>query len=154
MIISCIAITEKGIGRLGLFCAGLFAMLVPLTMILMVCSLFPKEVNRVDYKRELFSLKMESSLSGSFFVGTGSFDGVQKYYYYLEDKDGFFSLQSSPTYNVRIKEQDGTPYIFYQVVEQRPSSLLVPSFVPSFFKKTSIDMFIPQGSIITKFDPN
>lgn len=115
---------------------------------------FPKEVNRVSHKEDLFSLKMEGEISGRFCLGTGYLNGEQRYYYYLKDSEGFLGLYSAPYYNVKLKEQSGKPYISYQIIEKRPSSLLVPSFIPSTFEQTLIYMHIPKGSVITKFDPN
>jgi hypothetical protein len=140
--------------RIIAFLAGSFLTILTSILFSFIFLAFPKEVDRVDYKEDLFSLKMEGAIEGRFYLGTGSLNGVRRYYYYLKDSEGFLRLYSEPYYDVRLKEQSGQPYIHYQIIEKRPSSLLVPSFVPSTFERTKTNMYIPEGSVITKFDPN
>lgn len=83
-------------------------------------------------KQEMVSLKTESNVSGSFFLGTGSIKEDNYYYFFLKDSlSGGFVKHKIPSENVLIIEKDTVPSLITNYA-------IVKSFEEYLFKKDTI----------------
>ena len=92
---------------------------------------------------DLVQLKMGNTISGSFFLGTGSVDGSLTHYYYEKDEQGRIRFKKAhPWYDVYIVE-DGGCFVRYRKLESNWSSSI-----------REIEFHIPKGSILYDINPN
>ena len=70
----------------------------------LVVSSYAEERYVTFSSNKVYSLGLRTSTEGSFFLGAGSIDGVDYYYYYIKTKNGYYVLSKSEAENTHIKE--------------------------------------------------
>lgn len=138
-----------------IFCFSISSMILTSYSILIPTVVDYEKYEIIDCKKDLFSLKLKSGLSGTFSLGSGYISGNQYYHYYTKDADEFYIMNSTRADRSRIKEIGGTekPYISYQVVKSRVPRFWLP-FGDSIETTTLVDFFIPENSIVVEYNPN
>jgi hypothetical protein len=134
-------------GALGL-AAGSLAWIV-----LGVVNISPENFERQETTREIISLQSNTSLSGEFFLGTGSVQGEKVYYYYVRTDRGAISkrVDADRTY---VKEKSGTPKITRIRYEQKNPSNWYFVIPPKDTLEEYNQIQVPEGSIKREFNPN
>jgi len=137
-----------------------FLMFIFLTVIVSLITLFigamsdsMVEYKRVDQRISVYSLRNESGVNGSFFLGSGNISRTEYYYTFIRDARGGyerFKIQSSICY--LFQDENESPYISWQDVYYRPPKWLLiwPSF--SNMRQTKYDIHIPENTIIQKYE--
>lgn len=123
---------------------------VLLTLILGLAS--GVESHRIDSKLYIYSIKNQSAISGSFFLGSGNISSTEYYYTFYQDSDGAFRRWQIPAHDARIfMDTDNRPYISYQTIVYKPNKWIA-LFGPSSKIETLKDIHVPQNTIIQKFE--
>lgn len=117
------------------------------------------DFREVRTEREIVSLQSSVDTEGSFFLGTGSFEGVKKYYFFVNTKRGAISrsVRARETY-IQEFAGDQKPRIvkvrferiangWYMVA--RHNHPAINSNLDSYNR-----IFIPKGSIKREYNPN
>jgi hypothetical protein len=89
----------------------------------------------VEY--ELVSISNSSSISGSFFLGTGSIGQKAVFYFYIKNTDGSIKLMNSFADVTTIKETDNPPRA---------------TLFKKAWKDREWEIAIPRGSMINTFE--
>jgi hypothetical protein len=114
----------------------------------------PEDFEKQKSETKIVSLQSNTSVSGSFFLGTGSFEGKKVYYYYVETKRGAISrkVDADETYVKEVPEPTNP-----RIVKVRHKK----SWSPWHFTiKAAVELedynqvIIPEGSIKHEFKPN
>jgi hypothetical protein len=124
-------------------------------LLLMFSIFFMDETHRTDHTYNIYSIKRENVVDGSFFLGSGSIDTSRDYIFYYKDTDDFFRLGSVPTRKSRIKECEVTdgfiPYARYQTIYYNTAFWYSFGLGCSHQKNTMTDLYVPVGTIIQEF---
>ena len=88
---------------------------------------------------DLIAMEVGGGIEGSFFLGTGSIDSKEYFYFWIERKDGSMSRMSIKTNHVRVKYTDEHPRAIQTQFEDRG--------IPSVWV-----LYIPRGSIVPQFN--
>lgn len=91
----------------GCFISGIIS-LAPIFIAYWIGEI-PKVWGVVDEEYPLVSLKEKSGIKGQFFLGSGSIEGVEYYFWYRRNKDGSVEGGKSNVSGAKIYEQDATP---------------------------------------------
>ena len=135
----------------GLFCslfgtmAGLVLFLVGTLLSLQFVDTEPELIR----SSSLTAIQDNSTISGSFFLGSGSIDGVMVYNYYVDSGNGAYSLETVKAEQAKIKYSDDV-----RVETYRPHStnefLLSDVFFSDEADKTYV-FYVPEGSIANNY---
>lgn len=104
----------------------------------------------------LYSIQRETSINGSFFLGSGSLQGTTYYIGYLKDSEGFYHLAKFDTNVTSIKETNEffPRYEHYKNYECSKFSKVMLGFncmntatnTPNTYK-----LYVPEGTIIQQY---
>jgi hypothetical protein len=130
---------------------GLFGVLIGLIVTLLLSSMIPAKNEMVlDSKYNIVSMNLaNNSLSGNFFIGTGTVGNVPKYIFYYKSSDGFIRLKQIDYTNVRIKW--GPPSV--KMYKSKPTDDFINYFLLSK-NVTEWEIQVPEGSIKPIIDIN
>jgi glutamine cyclotransferase len=115
-------------------------------------NISPEHFERQVETTEIISLQGNTSVSGSFFLGTGSFEGEKVYYYYIQTQRGAISrkVDADETY---VKETStATPTI--KKVRYKDKGSLWHFTIPPDTLDEYNQVTIPEGSIKREYKPN
>lgn len=111
--------------------------------------------HKVSSKQDIAALKMVSSISGSFFLGSGSIEQKPVYYYYTKEK-GQYQLHYVPALESKIIEDNNqSPSLETWSMEWQwtlKGLLLLYVAFPTDGQKHYL-FTIPEGSIAPNFQP-
>lgn len=124
-------------GFLGFFLGALMAFLLPV------------KTHRVTTARQLITLGDNQSVKGTFFLGTGSIDGVMKFAFYTKDGQ-FFQFHTLPASRAFIRYTNGEPRILNTHTEYDKNQWL--SFgLKDIMEPDEIIIEVPPGTIYNNF---
>lgn len=116
----------------------------------LVSFFIPSQMKEVVEVYNLESIKDNSSISGSFFLGSGSINGSMKYCCYIEE-NGVYKMFTSDVYNSSIKYTDDKPVV------EKISYVKTDAFINYF--SNSLKRFenkyvykVPKGSIMNNYN--
>lgn len=129
-------------------------------MAALVAGLFltsPEHFEEKTVSNRLVSLNSQISVSGNFFLGTGSVSGVKTYYYFVDTPKGVNSRSVSASNSYIVETDSVEPKIVkhnYQL--SQPSSIWTSIYIPlAFISPTDYNrLYIPEGSIKHQYKPN
>lgn len=108
---------------------------------------FPAQTFMVEDTVHLAALRDNSTVRGSFFLGSGSIGQEQRYFYMRKVGDGF-KQDSIAASEAIVYEQDGEPRIVtYQSDFVNPMWYVIG--LPS--KSKDADIYVPVGSIVQNY---
>src|SRR5690606_4972966 len=107
------------------------------------------EVGREKVIIPIYSLRNDSSISGSFFLGSGSIDSTEYYYTFYKDKRGGYHRWKIPNYEATLFMDSNEPHAYYEKVTYECPWWISLPFKNT--KSTKIDLHVPKGTIIEKF---
>ena len=111
-------------------------------------SIYPYEtVFQESGRIKIISLKDNSYSSGSFVLGTGSFNSSMRYYFMTKNNDGGMNMEDIPSNSTTIYEKDSDPTVIqYDTVFVSPrTKWSLPRFVP---RETKYDIIVPIGTVV------
>lgn len=114
----------------------------------MIASIFiPASEHK--YEHIIVSMKDNSSVNGSFFLGSGTFKDEPTFSYYYE-KDGYYKLENVPSENSKIYYTNVNNRVVctYYTIDGFYQWLSIPIVKYS----RSYEFYIPSGSIKTNFN--
>ena len=124
-----------------------FAGLLILTGILTMAS--PQEFVTVS-SESIYAIEFNSAISGSFFLGSGSFSSKEDYYYIGEYKEGKKIYNVSQNRAYIIEDNDISPNV--EVYETQFKNKWLRKNIPNVHTKEEYKFTIPENSI--KYDYN
>ncbi len=96
--------------------------------------------------QDIVSIKQTSTITGSFFLGSGTIDSIDYYYFYFKSGDGY-QLGKQPIENTVIIESDNiTPHI-----ERTAGNFFSNTLIEDLYGK-SAKIYVPVGTILMKFN--
>lgn len=102
------------------------------------------------WRVKLVSLQDGNSTKGSFFLGTGQFNGVMKYVFYTEDRPDEYRMWQVDYYEAVVKYTEGTPEEIITV--KQPTKALWNKFAIDLnTKEYSFVFLVPKGSIKSNY---
>lgn len=120
-----------------------------LAIVLSACPEFQKEREwKVEKTQNIISIEDGSTISGQFFLGSGTIKDQLCFTFYRETENGFVFDKVSSSGTV-IKETDGVPRIEWR--RQRRVAPFYKSFV-LFPPDREVIIYVPKGSIIRNFN--
>lgn len=136
------AIISVMIGMLG---AMLFA------LVIMTPWASAHEIQRQNHSRDIYSLKQNQEISGSFFLGSGGFGSSEQYYMFAKDERGGLERLAVNSWNCYIfQDQDERPQLKWQdITYEYPRWLTL--FSVSYESRTSYDIHVPANTVIQQF---
>lgn len=111
-------------------------------------SAYPHEAIFQESRRvRIVSLKDISYSSGSFILGTGSFNSSMRYYFMTKNKDDGMNMEYIPSNSTTIYEKDSEPTVIqYDTVFVSPrTKWSLPRFA---LKETKYDIIVPIGTVV------
>lgn len=129
---------------------------VVIGLILTIAShILSKESAREDYKQNIYSLSNQTGIKGSFVLGSGNINTIEKYYTFTRNSKGGYERFVIDTNSVILYQdvkEDENPYFFAQEITYTPPEWLVPK--GWFIRKnmTTYDFHVPVNTIIEKFE--
>lgn len=123
---------------------------IALVLVSVLSDGFGQESGRTDHSIPLYSIKVDNEIRGSFFLGTGSVDGVRYYYGYVENGRGGFILHKFEASETSIFEKDAIPSVEWQTVHYKTPWWISPFNLTSY-KETKRDLIVPKNTIIKEF---
>lgn len=114
--------------------------------ILMLALPADTKINTYTYKIE--ALQDNNSLSGDFFLGSGSVEGKMKYVFYYETDGGFKMAQVD--YEDAIIKYSNEPKVIKHKEEHTDS--FINWFAVDIFTITNYEIFIPKGAIKSNYN--
>lgn len=157
LVIGCIVFAYKGwkdcdavVGFLILF-SGL---LLSIQIVLLAFA----ALSNVEYgqqHQDIVSLNINSTVSGDFFLGSGSIDEVEYYFYYKKCADGGYLKEQIPVVETKIYEtNDISPRLQWTEVrslENKYTSFFIGASGYYFVDQEDFKFFVPEGTIIKEF---
>lgn len=144
IIISIVTCIVDGWYEIDLLAGGILATgLVWLCLSLIIGGTMPKTMTYENI--DIVALKDNSSISGSFFLGTGTVDGEMKYAYYLKDGNGF-KLESIDSDDVKIV-YGNHPHI----KKESGCKSSWEWITPCIYNGDVVEIIVPEGSIMNNF---
>jgi hypothetical protein len=140
--------------RFGIVGLAAITTLIPtivLGVTILLMSVIPATVAVADAPTPLVSLKERDGLQGSFFLGSGTIQDQQYYFWYARDTDGaIYGGKTVRDTDVRIYEMDGAAYMV--TFHEEYKSLWVAQHWWLFMfdlreKRYAPQFYIPKGSI-------
>lgn len=101
----------------------------------------------------LISIEREQSMSGTFFIGSGTVKSDVYYFAYVDTSDGMY-LNKYPRYKTYIVEQDGEPKATTTMYEcSRPVFAWLKGMdkAPKRTRAKKYQLYVPKGTIIRDF---
>jgi hypothetical protein len=108
-----------------------------------------KEVNKTEL--ELVQIKLDKTVSGSFFLGCGGVGSHAEYYAYTKNSADEIQLDSYSIYRSKIVYTEDAPKI--QIYDLKPVTVWSKFFFISS-SEGHYRFFIPEDSIISSYDVN
>ena len=124
-----------------------FAGLLILTSILTIAS--PQEFVTVG-SESIYAIEFNSAISGSFFLGSGSFSSKENYYYIGEYKEGKKIYNVSQGRAYVVEDNNNSPNV--EIYEAQFKNRWLRKNIPNAYKKREYKFTIPENSI--KYDYN
>ena len=107
----------------------------------------------IPFEQPIISFTSDRSISGSFFIGSGSIDTVEYYFYYALREDGNYIRQKQPVESSSIQEMpEGStnqPCIKWNALTYKNPKWVGPNF--SDPGKSEHVFVVPHGTIIQRF---
>jgi hypothetical protein len=109
---------------------------------------------------DIISIKIDSNISGSFFLGSGYIDEEEYYFTFIKDGDNYIRYKTRTDYSM-IKEENIKPKLIYQVYSSRAMD---PSWGTSTLRRYGYTggcrfggyprwiYIVPVGTIIQKYE--
>jgi hypothetical protein len=118
---------------------------------LIISAEYPVEVSREDRQYQIYSIRNNDNISGSFFLGSGRINEVEHYYMFAKNERGGFIRSKIQVNNAALYEDSNSPYVFYQKVTYRFNKwvCLIPF---TWEENTSYDIHVPANTIIEKYE--
>ena len=96
--------------------------------------------------QEIVSIRQDSQVIGNFFLGSGSIDSIEYYYFYFKSGDGY-ELGKQPIKNTVIIERNNvSPHI-----ERIKDNWFSSSAITEIYGK-SAKIYVPEGTILMNFN--
>ena len=110
----------------------------------------PKVPNGEPYKIELVALKDNNAVNGNFFLGTGTIEEDQYYFYLTKTEKGIQQRKLKNTDDVYLNytENADTPHIIVQKCRCANPVINFLALGPTF---TEYYIYVPEGSITNEF---
>lgn len=107
--------------------------------------------SRNNHSTPIYSLNNSQSIQGSFFLGTGHIQQTENYFMFTKDERGGYSRVTIPVQNASLFLGTQTPELKWQEINYVVSGWV--SFIPfSRTERTKYDIFVPENTIIQKFE--
>lgn len=140
---------EGPAGGIGGFFMTLIFGGVAASAICMIINAIGAEITGTHYETEgtadLAALQDGSSTSGSFFLGSGSFNEEPSFFYYQKSGNEYHLEHVDADYAV-VEETSGTPHVEYQKeVGNKPFWAMPVSGYDH------VKFYVPQGSVISNY---
>lgn len=117
-------------------------------------------INENIFHHDIVSIKNDSNLSGSFFIGSGSINQTEYYVYFIRMEDGGFKrdmVQSNKAVIYEIIDENQTPKIEWTIKTSKVHWLVQFGY-DQFDIERRIEghyrIFVPKGTIIQQFNLN
>lgn len=124
---------------------------VLITITLVIGSEFMVEHSRADKTYQIYSLRNDSSINGSFFLGSGQINRREYYYMFAKNSRGGYIRNILPINECALFQDSNAPYVHYQEIKYRQNRWI--SFVPFYSKEGSIyNIHVPENTIVEKFE--
>lgn len=124
--------------------------------IISLCSIYNESLLtsiKGDYE-EIYSLKSNTGISGSFILGTGSIDSNPQYYYYVDLGNNEKTMKSIDAHNTIIKETNAEhPKIirFYRVYHPIIYYLAYPVTGQTISSVKHPIIIVPENTVLKEF---
>jgi hypothetical protein len=126
--------------------------LVGLGIVATVVSTLPKEEN--IYYLDIVSLKNDNSISGNFFLGSGSIQQEEYYFYFVKAKDGSFYRDKVEADRTRIVQTANiSPRCEWKEITHI-SNATTKFWIGTgdlFFERKDFKLYVPPDTIIENF---
>lgn len=139
---------EEGVWFLGIIGGGILGLAIGMTI-----SLFIPAISKVETKTyNMAAIQDNSSVKGSFFLGSGSINGTMKYvYYYMEDSNSYRMNQVDYDKAKVIYSSEPPKVIIYHLTED-VNTLRSKFNTGGLLRETEwYEFYIPKGSIQNNF---
>lgn len=112
----------------------------------LVAWALPMETYDKEYSYNIETLQDNSSINGSFFLGSGYFEGTMKYVFYYEE-NGYYKMKQLNHDRVSIKYTNDKPRFI--IIEKTPTNSYINYFAIDEPTKTDVMYIIevPKGTI-------
>lgn len=116
-------------------------------------NVFKKETSRIDNFAQIYSLSNGMTTQGSFVLGSGQVNSVEKYFTFIKDSDGGFRRFSVNANSGRLfLRDDMAPQLHWQTVQYGAPKWLSISGLWTSEEFTSADIICPSSTLIQKFE--
>ena len=122
--------------------------IIGLILSLFVMLALPMDTEIKTYTYNIEALQDNSSISGSFFLGSGSIDGSMKYVFYYED-DGGFKMKQIDYDKAIIKYSSEIKVIKYK---EEPTDNIINIFAVDICFSEKYEIFVPKGTIKNNYN--
>ncbi len=129
----------------------IFSMVLSITILLYSSFLETRLITRQT--ANIKSIKTESSINGSFFLGSGGFGHNKKYYSYTQYGPGYI-LQDFPADSVIVESNSVAPNASWDLVSPKSRSWLYPDWLLPYPKYRNYQITVPEGTIISEYKLN
>jgi len=141
--------------------------IVGITMMVFILTLIPMaiiwsnaKIGDIAGQREhtyaIASLKSDTAIIGSFFLGTGGVDKERQFYFLQQIDNGGYIIKSWPSdQSVIFQEKDCKSRVVIVCVERYAPWWLIPfpCRMTQLYNKGTAYFYIPENSIISEFRP-
>lgn len=111
---------------------------------LTIALVLPINTAKISYYKELQTLKDNTTINGTFFIGSGSINQTMTYTYYVKEGD-YYQLKQVPASKAKIKYTD-KDYKLEIIEHVKVNDLLGKFSIQTKPKKTYV-FHIPEGAI-------
>ena len=135
---------EWGSIDIDTFVLPIFSGLLSIPFTVAVAIFLPVKYETTTWSEALVSLKDNTSIQGSFFLGSGQINGTMKYVYYTQNSDSAFQLRQVNYDQAKIKYSSDLPHVTITDIRPKEGSWkwsLNGEITQTFLFK------IPKGSI-------
>ena len=116
-----------------------------------VAIVLPVNFETTKWQENLVTLKDNNSVSGNFFLGTGTINGQMKYVYYQQNYDSTYQMWQVDYFNAKIKYTDGQPKV--NITDVRRQKSLWNKFAIDMDGSSQTYIFeVPKGSIKNSYE--
>jgi len=114
---------------------------------LFIAILLPCKYENSEWSRDLMSLKDNTNVRGSFFLGSGQINGEMKFVYYVQYNDSSFKMWQASYYDAVIKYTSNKPQVV--ITDRHQSESLLNKFAIDLAgeEKQTYVFEIPKNSI-------
>jgi len=108
------------------------------------------------YYQNIISMRNNSKTEGSFFLGSGSINQVEYYFYFYKTKDGGIKRDKVSTRYATIHEtNDKSPRVEWTMVTKAwPWWLKIYKSMSDIERLGDFRVYVPEGTIIERFELN